>query len=162
MQENCKGPPEGPRVTLCGSREQVVETLQSLSAYGGDGMQSTLFFHAQERTYLLRIEDVRFFTGRNHKVYATLRDGTELKSVTLRVTTAEFLKPLLKIGTLLHIARTTYVNPACVRIVEAKRLYLDDGTALNISRNNYQSTLAALERMAMAAPQRQDVSHSSE
>lgn len=147
-RQACGGQAEpAVHVTVCRTRSQLAEAISCAARLERGDTERYFPFRTRESTHLLPHTDILYFESRDHRVRAHLSDGAALDSPTLRIAVSDYLEHLIKARKFMRISKSVFVNVGRVRAISARRLYLDNGMELPVSRNYYPDAVTLLEAL---------------
>lgn len=139
---------EGSEVDLaiCRTEEELMEALSTKAKLELERMEQFIPFGTDQGLQFLKLSEVCWFRGADHRLTAVLVDGRELRSKTRRASTKEMVAPLIQDGRFFRVSRAIFVNVAHVRQVTMEGVHMDNGQMLPISRKCYGEWMAAGRR----------------
>ncbi len=130
-------PEEEVRITVCSERQELLQSVAAAARRESDRQERHIPFRTDQGVRFLRLSQVMWLKGADHRLIIRLADGAELRSRTRRVSTREMVAPLQEAGHFFRVSRAIFVNAAHVSAVTADGVRMDDGEFLPISRKCY-------------------------
>lgn len=128
-------------IRTCETTDDLSAAIQELVALEVQSKERFFPFKSADGTHLLRLSQVLYFRSSGHRVIATLTSGKELYGLTLRLSTAALLEPLVHTGKFYRTYRSTFVNKLHIDRFGPGWVLLDNGTRLSASRKYFISAM---------------------
>lgn len=139
--------PLGDRIevnlSICRTEEELKEALSRKAELELERMEQFIPFGTDQGLQFLKLSEVCWFRGADHRLTAVLQDGRELRSKTRRASTKEMVAPLIRDGRFFRVSRAIFVNVSHVSQVTLEGVQMDNGQMLPISRKCYGEWMAA-------------------
>lgn len=124
-------------VTLCRTEQELLQAVCTAVRHEATQLERHIPFRTDQGVQFLKLSQVIWLRGSDHRLTIHLTDGSELRSRTRRVSTREMVSPLQEAGRFFRVSRAIFVNVAHVTNVTADGVWMDDGECLPISRKCY-------------------------
>lgn len=127
------------KILPCDTPEQLTQLLREMALQEAERRERYFPFRTRRGFYLLKLSEVCYFRGSNHRIYAELRNGSTLVSSTQRVATAETLARIAP--SFLWVTKSLCVNQAYIERIDNAVVWLKTGETLPVSRARYNALI---------------------